>query len=81
MSLSIKRYRCVHRNFLIKIIEKQREDIETYPVTLFNKNLEQDLINAGFFDKYNDIVWWVQDIDPITFRNSFRPDLDAWGRK
>ena len=75
--LTTKRYRCVHRSFLVKIIQRQREGCQTYPVTLFNKNLEEDLINVGFFDKYCDHIWWVQDIDPITFRNRYRPDFDV----
>ena len=75
--LTTKRYRCVHRSFLVKIVQRQREGCDTYPVTLFNKNLEEDLIKAGFFDKYCDHIWWVQEVDPVTFRNTYRPDFDV----
>ena len=48
MSIRCKSYREVSRNFLLKIIQKQK-DIDTYPVSLFNKNLEKDLKRSRFF--------------------------------
>ena len=77
MSIRSKSYREVHRNFLLKIIQKQKEDIDTYPVSLFNKNLEKDLKEAGFFDKYKKIIWWREEIDPITFNCIYLPINDA----
>ena len=49
MSIRVKNYREVSRSFLLKVIEKQKENIETYPVSLFNKNLEDDLKKDWFF--------------------------------
>ena len=76
MSVTLRQYRTFHRNYLIKVLNWQREGIQTYPVALFNKELEKDLVNVGFFDKYEKILWWTQDIDPLTFRNIFKPDLE-----
>ena len=76
MSQILRQYRTFHRSYLIKILNWQREGIETYPVSSFNKNLEEDLINAGFFDKYEKISWWSQDINPLTFKNTFKPDFE-----
>ena len=52
MSIRVKNYREVSRSFLLRVIEKQKENIETYPVSLFNKNLEDDLKKTGFFDEH-----------------------------
>ena len=76
MSAILIQYRTFHRSYLIKVLNWQREEIQTYPVALFNKKLEQDLVNVGFFDKYEKISWWTQDIDPLTFRNTFRPEFE-----
>ena len=58
MSIRVKNYREVSRSFLLKVIEKQKENIETYPVSLFNKNLEDDLKKTGFFDQHKKVLWW-----------------------
>ena len=77
MSIRVKNYREVSRSFLLKVIEKQKENIETYPVSLFNKNLEDDLKRTGFFDKYKKVLWWRQEICPRTFRCVYAPIHDA----
>ena len=64
MSITVKNYTEVSRSFLLKVIEKQKEKIETYPVSLFNKNLEDDLKKTGFFDEYKKVLWWRQEICP-----------------
>ena len=64
MSITVKNYTEVSRSFLLKVIEKQKENIETYPVSLFNKNLEDDLKKTGFFDEYKKVLWWRQEICP-----------------
>ena len=48
MSIRVKNYREVSRSYLLKVIEKQKENVETYPVSLFNKNLEDDLKKLVF---------------------------------
>ena len=77
MSIRCKSSREVSRDFLLRIIQKQKEDIDTYPVSLFNKNIEKDLRKAGFFDQYKKIIWWRQEIDPITFNCIYAPIKDA----
>ena len=76
MSATLRQYRTFHRSYLIKVLNWQREGIQTYPVALFNKKIEQDLVNVGFFDKYEKISWWRQDIDPLTFRTTFKPEFE-----
>ena len=73
MSIRVKNYREVSRRFLLKVIEKQKENIETYPVSLFNKNLEADLKKTGFFDQHKKVLWWRQEICPTTFRCVYTP--------
>ena len=76
MSQILKQYRTFHRSYLIKVINWQREGIQTYPVSLFNKELEEELSKVGFFDKHEKISWWTQDINPLNFENTFRPDFE-----
>ena len=73
MSITVKNFREVSRSFLLKVIEKQKENIETYPVSLFNKNLEDDLKKTGFFDEYKKVLWWRQEICPKPFRCVYTP--------
>ena len=77
MSIRVKNYREVSRSFLLRVIEKQKENIETYPVSLFNKNLEDDLKKTGFFDEHKKVLWWRQEICPRTFRPLYAPINDA----
>ena len=37
MSATLRQYRTFHRSYLIKVLNCQREGIQTYPVALFNK--------------------------------------------
>ena len=50
MSVSVKNYREVrnYRNYLLKVIEKQKQNITSYPVSLFNNKLADDLKKVGF---------------------------------
>ena len=73
MSIRVKNYREVSRNYLLKVIEKQKENVETYPVSFFDKNLEGDLKKTGFFDEYKKVLWWRQEICPRTFRCVYTP--------
>ena len=45
MSVSVKNYREVSRSYLLKVIEKQKQDVTSYPISLFNKDLTDDLEN------------------------------------
>ena len=48
MSIQFKEYREVSRKFLLRVLEKQKEDNDIYPVSLFSKNLEDELRKSGF---------------------------------
>ena len=78
ISISVKQYREVSRSYLLKVIEKQKEDVETYPISLFNKNLADDLKESGFFDKYKKVLWWRQEVCPKTFRCVYTPIRDGF---
>ena len=43
MSVSVRNYREVSRSYLLKVIEKQKQNITSYPVSLFNNKLADDL--------------------------------------
>ena len=77
MSIQFKEYREVSRKFLLRVLEKQKEDNDTFPVSLFSKNLEAELRESGFFDKYKKTLWWRQEVYPITFRPLYTPINDA----
>ena len=77
MSIQFKEYREVSRKFLLRVLEKQKEDNDIYPVSLFSKNLEDELRKSGFFDKYKKTLWWRQEVCPITFRPLYAPINDA----
>ena len=49
MSITVKNCREVSSSYLLKVIEKRKENIDTYPISLFDKNLEDDLKKSGFF--------------------------------
>ena len=73
MSIGGRNYREVSRSYLLKVIEKQKENIEIYPVSFFDKNLEDDLKMTVFFDEYKKVLWWRQEICPRTFRCVYTP--------
>ena len=77
MSIQIKQYREVSRNFLLKVLEKQKKEVDTYPVSLFSNNLEDELKKAGFFDKYKKTHWWRQEVCPLTFQPIYTPIEDG----
>ena len=73
MSIRVKNYREVSRSYLLKVIEKQKENVETYPMSFFDKNLEDDLKKTGFFAQHKKVLWWRQEICPRTFRCLYTP--------
>ena len=73
MSVSVKNYREVSRNYLLRVIEKQKQNVTSYPVSLFNENLADDLKKTGFFDEHKKVLWWRQNICPKTFRCVYEP--------
>ena len=73
MSLNIKRYREVSREYLLKVIERKKKESTYYPVSLYDNNLGDDLKKSGFFDKYKKIKWWRQEICPKIFRCIYTP--------
>ena len=73
MSVSVKNYREVSRNYLLRVIEKQKQNITSYPVSLFNNKLADDLKESGFFDEHKKFIWWRQEICPKPFRCVYAP--------
>ena len=73
MSVSVRNYREVSRSYLLKVIEKQKQNITSYPVSLFNNKLADDLKESGFNDKYKKVTWWRQEICPKTFSCVYTP--------
>ena len=73
MSVSVENYREVSRSYLLKVIEKQKQNVTSYPVSLFNENLADDLKKAGFFDEHKKVLWWRQNICSKTFHCLHEP--------
>ena len=67
-NVNVRYYREVSRNHLLKVIKQQKEQVNDYPTSNFNKNLEEELTKIGFFDKYTKVKWWR----PETCRNSLK---------
>ena len=67
-NVNVRYYREISRNHLLKVIQQQKEQINNYPTSNYNKNLEQELTKIGFFDKYTKVNWWRLE----TCRNSLR---------
>ena len=49
MSVSVKNYREVSRSYLLEVIEKQKKGVTTYPISLFDNKLADDLEKCRFF--------------------------------
>ena len=73
MSVSVKNYREISRSYLLKVIEKQKQGVTSYPISAFDNILAQDLERAGFFNKHKKVVWWRQEICPKTFCCEYSP--------
>ena len=57
-NINVRYYREVSRNHLLKVIKQQKEQANDYPISNYNKNLEKELADSGFLDKYNKVKWW-----------------------
>ena len=73
MSVAVRNYREVHRNYLLRVIEKQKQGVTSYPVSVFDNKLADDLEKSGFFTKHKKVLWWRQEICPKTFRCVYSP--------
>ena len=73
MSVSVKNYREVSRSYLLKVIEKQKQGVTSYPVSIFDNRLAEDLEKSGFFTDHKKVLWWRQEICPKTFRCVYSP--------
>ena len=73
MSVTVKNYREVSRSYLLRVIEKQKQGVTSYPISLFDNKLADDLEKSGFFDKHKNIIRWRQEICPKTFRCVYKP--------
>ena len=67
-NVNVRYYREVSRNHLLKVIEQQKEQVNDYPTSNYNKNLEEELTKIVFFDKYTKVKWWRLE----TCRNSLK---------
>ena len=67
-NVNVRYYREVSRNHLLKVIKQQKEQVNDYPTSNYNKNLEEELTKIGFFDKYTKVKWWRLE----TCRNSLK---------
>ena len=76
MSLTIRNYREVTRNYLLKLLQKHEYESKNGPISVYEKNLAQDLDKVGFFSHNKKIIWWRQEIDPKTFKCFYTPILD-----
>ena len=73
MSVSVKNYREVSRSYLLRVIEKQKKGVTTYPISLFDNKLADDLEKCRFFNEQKKVIWWRQEICPKTFRCAYTP--------
>ena len=62
MSVLVRKYKEMSRSYLLKILEKEKQNILTHPIIAFGNSISEDLKKSGFFDKYKDAVWWRQEI-------------------
>ena len=76
MSLSMRNYRELSRDYLLKILGKEKQNIETYPISAFNNSIREDLEKAGFFNKHKKAVWWRLEIYP-NCKHIYSPIYDA----
>ena len=72
--ISVRSYKLFHRSYITDIIQKQRENCLVYPANLFEKNLEEILIKAGFFDKFSNNIWWRQEFNELSLQNTYSPE-------
>ena len=52
MSVSVKNYREVSRSYLLRVLEKQKQGVTSYPISLFDNKLADDLEKCGFFNEH-----------------------------
>ena len=57
MSVSVKNYREVSRSYLLKVIEKQKKGVASYPISIFDNKLADDLDKCGFFNEHKKVIW------------------------
>ena len=76
MSLTIRTYRECTRNYLLKLLEKQKDVDKNYPISVYEKNLVQELEKVGFFSHHKKVIWWRQEVDPKTFKCFYSPTLE-----
>ena len=73
MSVLVKNYREVSRSYLLRAIEKQKQGVTSYPISLFDNKLAEDLEKSGFFNEHKKVIWWRQEICPKIFRCVYTP--------
>ena len=59
--VKVRYYREVSRNYLVKIINEQKKQASDYPISNYSKDLEKNLTESGFFNKYKKVKWWRQE--------------------
>ena len=71
--IKVRYYREVSRNYLLKIISEHKKQASDYPISNYSKNLEKDLIESGFFNKYNKVKWWRQETCQKSLKTIYTP--------
>ena len=71
--VKVRYYREVSRNYLLKVIADQKRQIKDYPISNFSKNLEKELTESGFYDKYSKVKWWRQETCQKTLKTIYSP--------
>ena len=75
-NVKVRYYREVSRNYLLKVIKQQKEQANDYPISNYSKNLEKELADSGFFDKYNKVNWWRQETCQKSLKTIYTPIID-----
>ena len=72
-NVKVRYYREVSRNHLLKVINEQRKQADDYLISNYSKNLEKELAESGFFDKYNKVKWWRLEICQKSLKTIYTP--------
>ena len=76
MDVSMRNYREMSRDYLLRILEKEKQNKETYPISTFSSSIRENLEKAGFFKEHKRAIWWRLDIYP-NCKHVYSPIYDA----
>ena len=75
-NVNVRYYREVSRNHLLKVFKQQKEQVNDYPTSNYNKNLEEELTKIGFFDKYTTVKWWRLETCQNSLKTIYTPIIN-----